>query len=360
MINHFSNCFGENTIVILLMSIMISSCQSDRSKTVPYYPNSTWESVAKESSDWSPDKLDSARAFSNRLNEGGVVILYKGRILREWGDVDYKNPLHSVRKSFMSAMYGSLVEEGIIDTTLTIGELGIDDIDTLNIVEKQATIRMLLQARSGIYHPAAFETRGMANSRPGRYSHAPGTHWYYNNWDFNVIGEIFKQKTGEDIFEGFKKRIADPIGMKDFNSKTDGKYVYDRNKSKYPGYPFKMSSRNAARFGLLMLRSGQWKDKQIIPESWVKESTKLHSKGNSGGGYGLMWRVSSTKISPLGGDKVNLPEDTYAARGYKGHVITVVPSEDVVFVYNNDDSNGKTSYTDIGKLLEKILEAKNK
>lgn len=314
-----------------------------------------------ESTTWAQEKLDVAEQFSGTLNEAGVVVLYKGKILRAWGDVERKNPLHSVRKSFMSAMYGPLVEQGVIDTTVTIQELKIDDIEPLSFEEKKATVRMLLQARSGIYHPAAFETKGMADSRPKRHSYAPGTHWYYNNWDFNVIGEIFKQKTGEDIFEAFKNMIADPIGMDDFDPESDGRYAYDRDKSKYPGYPFKMSTKNGARFGLLMLRNGQWQGKQVIPKSWVKESTKLHSKGNAGGGYGLMWRVASDNVSPLGGIGVNLPKDIYTARGYKGHVITVIPSEDIVFVYNNDDSNGgRTSYKDIGRLLEKILDAKNK
>ncbi len=351
--------FFKKPFGILLLSLMAFSCQSKHSKTKLYYPDATWEKVKEDSPTWDAQKLDAARAYSSNLNEASVLILYKGKILRAWGDIDRKIPLHSVRKSFMSAMYGPLVKEGIIDTTATIEELGIDDIDSLSTTEKKATVRMLLQARSGIYHPAAFETKGMAASRPKRHSHAPGTYWYYNNWDFNVIGEIFKEKTGEDIFEGFKRIIGDPIGMEDFNPETDGRYAYDLDKSKYPGYPFKMSAKNAARFGLLMLRNGQWKDQQIIPESWVKESTKIHSKGNSGGGYGLMWRVAVGPVSPLGGNKVHHPQDTYTARGYKGHVITIIPSQDLVFVYNNNDANGgTTSYLDIGKLLEMILDAK--
>jgi hypothetical protein len=32
----------------------------------------------------------------------------------------------------------------------------------------------------------------MAARRPPRFSHKPGTFWYYNNWDFNSLGAIYE------------------------------------------------------------------------------------------------------------------------------------------------------------------------
>jgi hypothetical protein len=49
----------------------------------------------------------------------------------------------------------------------------------------------LLRSRSGVYHPVDFETESMQKGRPARGSHAPGTLWYYNNWDFNVLYQNF-------------------------------------------------------------------------------------------------------------------------------------------------------------------------
>ncbi len=43
----------------------------------------------------------------------------------------------------------------------------------------------------------------MVESRPERGRHAPGTFYYYNSWDFNVAGTIFRQLTGQDIFTEF-------------------------------------------------------------------------------------------------------------------------------------------------------------
>src|SRR4029079_8257023 len=116
------------------------------------------------------------------------------------------------------------VAEGKIDTARTLAELGIDEKSTpLTTEERQARVLDLLLARSGVYLPAAAEIDAMRDARPKRGSHPPGTFWYYNNWDFNVLGTIFRQATGEDLFQAFDRRIAKPIGMQDYRP-ADGEY----------------------------------------------------------------------------------------------------------------------------------------
>lgn len=348
-------------IVLIFVFLATTTCSpNNKTNYSGYYPSKSWKQVENlEAAGWSLAKLETAREFANTLNMAAMVVLHKGKMLQSWGDVERKIPQHSVRKSLLIELYGPWVQKGVINLSATMEDLGIDDIPPkLTEEEKQATVRMLMQARSGVYHSAAFATDAMEASRPERHSHAPGTFWHYNNWDFNVIGHIYRQQTGKDIFKSFEKIIANPIGMKDFNLKTDGRYVYDRGESKYPAYPFKMSTLNLARFGLLMAREGRWKNKQIIPQFWVKQSTVTYSKTGSQGGYGYMWWTSLNGESNFEG--VSLPHGLFSARGYRGHVITVIPDKDIVYVYNNDDSNdGKsTSYSDIGKLLEMILDAK--
>lgn len=54
-----------------------------------------------------------------------------------------------------------------------------------------------------------------------------------------------------------------------------------------PGLPFQSSARDAARFGRLFL-GGRRNGRQIIPASWVRESTTAYSaidRGSMGYGY---------------------------------------------------------------------------
>jgi len=227
------------------------------------------------------------------------MIVHNGLVVAEWGDVSRKSNLHSARKSFMSALIGIAIARDQMRLDDTLAQLHIDDNEpSLSPDEKQATVRMLLEARSGVYHPTVYETAEMKETKPARYSHSPGTFWYYNNWDFNVVGAIYGKATGRDVFKALQVEIADPIGMQDYLP-FDGHYVSGGHLTMYPAYPFTMSARDFARFALLYLHNGRWRDQQIIPAEWVAESTHSYSNTPTGG-YGYMWWTSVPASGPRG------------------------------------------------------------
>ena len=115
------------------------------------------------------------------------------------GDPAQRVKLNSVRKSFLSALYGIHVRLGTLDLSKTLAELGIDDQPPLTPGERSATVRMVLQARSGVYHAYVGGLAEDRDAMPARGSHPSGTFWYYNNWDFNVLGTIFEQQAGVKI-----------------------------------------------------------------------------------------------------------------------------------------------------------------
>ena len=119
------------------------------------------------------------------------MVVFDGAVLAHWGPIEHRYLCHSLRKSLLSALYGRHVERGTIDLEETLGSIGIDDNPPLTEAEKGARVSGLLKSRSGVYLSAAYETKKAKDSRPARGSHMPGTHWYYNNWDFNVLATIF-------------------------------------------------------------------------------------------------------------------------------------------------------------------------
>src|SRR5206468_1075005 len=141
----------------------------------------------------------------------------------------------------------------------------------------------------------------------------PGTFWYYNNWDFNVLGTIFGKLTGKNIFEDFAQQIATPIGMEDYVA-SDGRFAGKESAmgsdlagdSIHPHYIFSMTARDMARFGYLYLRKGKWGDRQLIPAAWVVRSTTSYSDVDSYSGigaqtgYGLLWWKEEWGYSAIG------------------------------------------------------------
>jgi CubicO group peptidase (beta-lactamase class C family) len=320
------------------------------------YPGETWQWAEKpEELGWSSEKLAVARAFSERLGSAAVMIVDDGVVVDAWGDITRDYMCHSMRKSLLSGLYGIYVAEGKVDISETLEDLGIDDHTSLTEAEKQATVADLLKARSGIYIPAVGESADMKASRPERGSHEPDTFWYYNNWDFNALGTIFDQETGErNIYEAFKKRIARPIGMQDFST---GNLQYDYEPySMHPYYGFLMSARDLARFGLLFARGGRWGNEQIIPELWVAESTTSYSDAGESGGYGYMWWIAANGNHL---PNVVLPDGSFSARGYRGHYVLVIPEWDIVIVHRFDTftPTGQVSSSEFGYLVRLILQA---
>src|SRR6202043_1748570 len=326
-------------VQVVLLSIAGRQSAPAQTKRPESFPGKSWQDVPSlEKAGWSKEKLAAAQAYANAdsIHTSAVMVVHGGQVVDQWGDFDKKIDCYSVRKSLLSALYGIYSAEGVIDINQTLEQLGIDDSpDPLTKEERQARVVDLLRARSGVYHVVDFETESMKKNRPARGSHAPGTFWYYNNWDFNVLGTIFEKKTGLKIGEAFYQRIAKPIGMQDFQ--PGDVYYLEGPLSVHSAYMFEITARDLARFGLLYLRHGRRRETQIVPEAWIEKSTHademLKVNGVEVGGYEYLWWVE------YGG--VHFPEVSipgmFSARGVGGHYLLVISSLDLVIVHRVDN-----------------------
>lgn len=326
------------------------------------YPGHHWEKRDPAKLDWSTAKLDKARAYLANLPPASVLLVDRGRVVAEWGDPAKRVKIASARKSLLSALYGIYADKGRIDLGKTLAELGIDDQPALTDMEKKASIQMLLESRSGIYHGYVSGTPGMRAVTPARGSHMPGSFWYYNNWDFNALGTVFEKVIGTGLGVALRDGIAQPIGMEDF--RVEDLYHYSSpsdapefSQSTHRAYPIRLSARDMARFGYLFLRNGNWNGKQVVPSAWVAESTKAQARvGNdryteagpdnpwNGEGYAYCWWV----------DGFGVPAKSFSARGAMAKYIVIFPELELVLVYLNHaeppDDTSKLTAEDFAKL----------
>ena len=271
-----------------------------------------------------------------------IIIAKDNKIIYEYGDIKYnRGYLASCRKSVIAILYGMYP----IDLNKTLKELNIDDKQELTEIEKTATIKHLLTARSGIYHPAS--NQGDDLDKPERHSKKPNEHFVYNNWDFNVLGTIFEQETGVSIYDALDN-LGKQIGFEDFdleyNKKEYNARKEDKSISNHPPYHMFLSARDMLKIGYMMLNNGKYNEKQIVPEEWKKEITSLHTKiektDKRKTGYGYLWWVfDEDKDHPL--------HKAYLASGAEGQSIVVVPKSNMVIILKN--------YIKRTMLLEKIF-----
>ena len=140
------------------------------------------ERISPEQAGFSSEILIELGPYLEKVGSSSLLIISDGKVFYEWGDIHKKYLIHSIRKAILNSLYGIYIEKGMIDTTATLAEIGIDDIEpSLTELEKSAKVTDLLKSRSGIYHKAAAESPGMVKSRPKRGSSKPGEAYYYNN-----------------------------------------------------------------------------------------------------------------------------------------------------------------------------------
>jgi CubicO group peptidase (beta-lactamase class C family) len=296
---------------------------------------------------------------ADSLRSGVVLAVFRGHVVLACGDVERPFEAHSVRKSLVSGLYGVAVARREIDLDVTLAKFAIDELTPLTESERSATIRQVISARSGIYLPAAYAPASQ-DGRPARGSHPPGTHWFYNNWDFNIAGVIYEQATREDLYESFDRRMAKPLGMEDWRP-ANGFRVYEPTKSRHPAHTFRISTRDLARFGQLYLQEGRWEGRQLLPADWVKESTRPHTDDGDGTGYGYMWwtyqngSTFTAKYPMLG------RQTFFRALGTGEQGLWVIRDADLVVVHRADTDNGRTILSeDHWKLVESILAARRR
>jgi len=328
------------------------------------FPGETWEYVARMdlgAYGWSPEVLGRTTEFiRDESNTTGLVVVDRGRVVYQYGDIEELSYVASVRKSILAMLYGYWVENGIIKLETTLEQLKMDDIGGLLPVEKQATIHHLITARSGVYHPASYSGDDLAQAPP-RGSQKPGSYMLYSNWDFNAAGAVFEQLTKRDIYDEIQAQLAIPLQFEDWDRSVQQK-AGDLTISQYPAYPIWISTRDMARIGYLMLHEGNWNGKQVISRDWARrivgvvtpvQEMNPPSRREGYFGYGYMWWVwdGPKAVGPFKG--------AYTARGAVGQWITVFPSLELVVAHKTHNIYRRTtSWESYERIIELLFEAK--
>lgn len=361
-------------VLLLAASLALLSCSSAQRRSPlpgaavqapcpvlnPTFPAGEWERIDRpECAGWSSSGLERVRSKLAGMATSGFLAVVGGRVLMEYGDLRVLSYLASVRKNVLSMLYGIYVDRGVIDLDRTLEQLGIDDHGGLHGEEKQATVRHLLMARSGIYHPPSNGGDDFA-SAPPHGSKRPGEYYLYNNWDFNALGTIFEQLTGKNIYDALEEELARPLGMEDFDRALQRKSG-DSTRSRHLAYHVYLSTRDMARLGYLMLREGNWIGRQIVPRWWVKESTTAHTRiyemnpprrreGPFGYGY-LWWVFDRPELGPA-------YRGAYAGLGAVGQHILVMPALDLVVAHKTVPGSGRgVSHEEFLQVVALLVEA---
>lgn len=147
----------------------------------------------------------------------------------------------------------------------------------------------------------------------------PGTTFVYNSGATQLLSYIIKKATGREADDYAKAHLFAPLGIEYYWKRTP-KGLTDTEGGLY------LHPRDLAKVGYLFLKDGVWHGKRILPAEWTRDSTRWHiDAGKTGRGYGYKWWLLSRKGAGT--------YDAYAALGYGGQRLIVVPELDLIAVF---------------------------
>lgn len=163
----------------------------------------------------------------------------------------------------------------------------------------------------------------------------------YNSLNHILINAVLKQATRLNNRNELTRRILNPLGIKKY-------YLGETNPMGVIG-DIGLRPRDMMKFGLLYLNNGQWNGQQLVPTSWVKESTTPHIKPTPTLGYGYFWWTRDFRWKEK-------TVSSFFAWGYGGQYIIVIPELQLNIVMSGSHW-GTDPEKQMVDIVEKILSA---
>jgi len=357
----------KNKILVLLFTL----CFSVAFAQTNYFPDTSWEVKSPAEMKLNTTLLDSAVRFAlNHENKverdlrianlksyarepdykivgpmkerGGPagLILKNGYIVAQWGDIHRVDMTFSVTKSFLSSTAGLAIDSRLIKSVTD----GVKDYVWDGTFEGQHNSKITwdhLLTQSSDWSGTLFGLHDWADRPPkegtvedwkNRKLNEPGTVFKYNDVRVNLLAYALLQVWRKPLPVVLKEKIMDPIGAsttwrwygyENAFVNIDGIMMQSVSGGGHHGGGVFISAIDQARFGLLFLRKGKWKNRQLLSEAWVNA---VHQSSSANKDYGYMWWINTSKRWK------DVSSDLYYAAGFGGNYIVIDHANDLVVV----------------------------
>ena len=328
------------------------------------FPGEDWEESMPDSQRVDPSILRQAVDYLN-ANSGGVgtnevVIVRNGYVIWKGSNIENYHFICSGTKTFTTTILGLLIEDGLISS---VDDKAVDYLPSLDDEYPQyadITFRHLASMTSGystekrdawnLYLQGRYDEHYqcvLTYTNPGPPLFQPGKAFRYHDPAIHMLGYILTKVSGRSLADIFRERIADPIGITnwdwdDYGTRDGLNGVVLNNPA---GTPYaktrggiSITPLQLARYGYLYLNRGNWNGRQLINSSWVDEATRNQvpvginaDSFDRRGSFGFMWWTNG--IGPNGKRPwPSAPPGSYTLHGAGRNFCFVIPEWNMVIV----------------------------
>jgi CubicO group peptidase (beta-lactamase class C family) len=322
-----------------------------------------WLSISPSEAGFTSDLealLDKAIKEKRVWNLHCVVIVRKGRLVLERyfeGDdnargsplgtiafkVDTLHDLRSVSKSIVGLLYGIALADGKVsppDAPLFASFAEYADL-AADPARNRWTIQNVLTMTMGTdWDELSVPYSDPTNSEiamdmaPDRYRFVlarpvvmePGKRWVYSGGTAALLARIIENGTGKPLHDFARVTLFDPLGI------GPTEWFTDHSGEAIAASGLRMTPRDLARIGLMMLKGGMWGDLQVVPAQWIERSTTPMVDVDETRQYGYQGYLGKFAFTVSTGprwDRSRL-EHFWSAIGNGGQRLFVFPGLDLV------------------------------
>lgn len=319
---------GAILLLVVFIFLIFTGLPGQCASSNEYWPDDNWRTSTPEEQGIDSSKLvDMLHNIENsNLEIRSLLIIRHGYLVTECYREPYTRDtainVKSVCKSIISTLTGIALREKYLQNLdqKVLGFFPEYKSNGKSLYKDQIALGHLLTMTAGLA-PVDDVTGQWSRSKdwvkfvldqPEKTK--PGEVFTYNTGLTHVMSALITKTSGMSTLEFGRKYLFDPLGIKIHKWTQDSRGIY------IGGAELSLTPIDMAKLGYLYLQNGRWNGIQIVPEAWVKESTKNQLK--NGTHYGYWWWIS--------------PKD-YWAEGWGGQYILVNPILDLVLVFTAAD-----------------------
>ncbi|HWT75230.1 MAG TPA: serine hydrolase [Mobilitalea sp.] len=254
----------------------------------------------------------------------GIEIFYQGQVVDKYDFVpERRHPIYSATKAFTSTAVGIAVEENKFSIEASLYDYLKDEIpddimeEQFNVLQKMSIKRLLTMSVPG--YPFRMEGNNWLKSSLVYSIQLSDTPVFdYSNVPAYLVGVAVEKAVGEHLIKYLNTRLFQPLGIE------NPEYMNCPSGHFYGASGMCLTVNELSRLGQLYLQNGQYNNKHIISEKWVKEATAIHQM-NREGGYGYyLWKY----------------KDGFRISGKWGQRCYVFPKQQLMITYLADIEEG--------------------
>ena len=332
-----------------------------------------WQSVSLREAGFADDleaRLDNAIADKRIWNLHSVVVVRNGRLVFEryfegedtargnrlMGVVSFKpdtlHDLRSVSKSIVGLVYGIALaagkvpapEDRLMQSFPEYADLAADPERNRWTLHHVLTMTMGTDWNESMPYTNPANSETAMDMAPDRYRYIlsrpivtePGKRWVYNGGATALLGRLIAKGTGKSLHQYARETLFDPLGIgpTDWHADKAGELIAASG--------IRMTPRDLARIGQLVLRGGVWEGRAIVPGEWIARCTASVVPIDDKVQYGYQWYGGTFAF-----ETPTIPQSNQNFRyalGNGGQRLTVFPELDLIVVsmagnYNSKDNN---------------------